>query len=150
MQTYWKYIKPIPGFKGAVLRLHLLTGGLRIQQLVSLKSVNIRGDEITLFDTKGRPGNEPRPYTTPLLPLAMQALKDCNCAGEYALSTNNGQTHLAATTLSVGRVMQLAIEFQTLMQKEFAVAQKICSQNINSIKKYVAFVIAWCQRYSKP
>jgi hypothetical protein len=30
----------------------------------------------------------------------MQALKDCNCAGEYALSTNNGQTHLAATTLS--------------------------------------------------
>jgi hypothetical protein len=72
MLIYWKHIKVMPDFKGAVLRLHLLTGGLRIKQLVLLKNSFILADEMTLFDTKGRPGSEPRPYTTPLLPLAMQ------------------------------------------------------------------------------
>lgn len=100
MLIYWKCIKRIPGFEGAVLRLHLLTGGLRIKQFVLLKSIFIRNSNITLFDIKGRPGGEPRPYTTPLLPLAKQALEDCRPIGEYALSTNGGQTHLAATTLS--------------------------------------------------
>lgn len=97
---YWQCINVIPGFEGAVLRLHLLTGGLRIKQLVLLKNINIHEAAITLFDTKGRPGSEPRPYTTPLLPLAKQALEDCKPTGEYALSTSSGQTHLAATTLS--------------------------------------------------
>ena len=32
MLVYWSCIKDIAGFKGAMLRLHLLTGGLRIQQ----------------------------------------------------------------------------------------------------------------------
>ena len=100
MKIYWQCITIIPGFEGAVLRLHLLTGGLRIKQLVLLKNSFIRGNEITLFDTKGRPGSEPRPYTTPLLPLARRALDDCYPTGEYALSTSGGQTHLAATTLS--------------------------------------------------
>lgn len=55
---------------------------------------------MTLLDIKGRPGGEPRPYTTPLLPLAKQALEDCNPTGYYALSTSGGKTHLAATTFS--------------------------------------------------
>jgi integrase len=100
MLIYWRHIKNIPDFKGAVLRLHLLTGGLRIKQLVLLKNSFILAYEMTLFDTKGRPGSEPRPYTTPLLPLAMQALDDCKPNGTYALSTNGGHTPLAATTLS--------------------------------------------------
>ncbi len=100
MLTYWRCIKATPGFEGAVLRLHLLTGGLRIKQLVLLKNSFIRDDAITLFDTKGRPGSHPRPYTTPLLPLSKQALDACKPQGEFALSTKGGQTHLAATTLS--------------------------------------------------
>jgi hypothetical protein len=35
LRTYWQAIKPMPGFIGSVLRLHLLTGGKRIEQLVS-------------------------------------------------------------------------------------------------------------------
>lgn len=100
MLTYWRCIKTTPGFEGAVLRLHLLTGGLRIKQLVLLKNSFIRDGAITLFDTKGRPGSDPRPYATPLLPLSTKALEECKPVGEYALSTCGGRTHLAATTLS--------------------------------------------------
>ena len=100
MLTYWRCIKTIPGIEDAVLRLHLLTGGLRIKQLVLLKNSYIQDGAMTLFDAKGRPGSEPRPYETPLLPLSKKALEECKPLGEYALSTSGGQTHLAATTLS--------------------------------------------------
>jgi hypothetical protein len=39
------------------LRLHLLTGGQRIEQLVTLKTAKVAETEITLFDGKGRPAN---------------------------------------------------------------------------------------------
>lgn len=111
LRAYWQTIKFMPGFKGAVLRLHLLTGAQRIEQLVNLKTCDVTGDTITLFDGKGRPGKAPRPHTIPLIPFAVSALQDCNPQGTYALSTDEkdtrksgtatkGETHLAATTLS--------------------------------------------------
>lgn len=100
LRRYWKIIKTMPGFKGAVLRLHLLTGGQRIEQLVNLKTSDVATKSIQLFDGKGRPGKAPRPHLVPLIPLAEEALKNCKPQGIYALSTDNGVTHLAATTLS--------------------------------------------------
>lgn len=112
LRTYWQTIKPIPGFVGAVLRLHLLTGGQRIEQLVNLTTSNATATAITLYDGKGRPGKAPRPHTVPLIPLAAAALLDCKPQGVYALSTDEdgtrkdgtttkrGETHLSATTLS--------------------------------------------------
>ena len=100
LRSYWKTIKPMPGFIGAVLRLHLLTGGQRIEQLVNLTTNKVTGDTITLLDGKGRPGKAPRPHTVPLIPLAATALLDCNPQGVYALSTDGGVTHLSAITLS--------------------------------------------------
>ena len=100
LRSYWQTIKPMPGFVGAVLRLHLLTGGQRIEQLVNLTTSNATSNTITLLDGKGRPGKAPRPHTVPLIPLAAAALAECNPQGSYALSTDNGATHLAATTLS--------------------------------------------------
>ena len=73
----WQAIKRAPGFKGAALRLHLLTGGQRIEQLVNLHSSNVEVDSILLFDGKGRPGKPPRPHTVPLIPAAAAALLDC-------------------------------------------------------------------------
>lgn len=104
LRNYWTIIKNMPGFKGAVLRLHLLTGGQRIEQLVNLRTENVRGDSITLFDGKGRPGKPPRPHTVPLIPQAAAALLECRPQGAYALSTDKGTTHLAATTLSAWAV----------------------------------------------
>jgi integrase len=100
LRAYWQAIHDLPGFKGAVLRLHLLTGGQRIEQLVNLRTADISAESILLFDGKGRPGKAPRPHTVPLTREAARALKDCEPAGVYALSTDGGGTHLAATSLS--------------------------------------------------
>jgi integrase len=104
LRTYWQIIGEIPGLKGAVLRLHLLTGGQRIEQLVNLKTANTSRDSITLHDAKGRPGKPPRPHTVPLIPAAAAALRECEPGGHFALSTDGGDTHLAATTLSAWAV----------------------------------------------
>ncbi len=104
LRTYWHAIRPLAGFRGAVLRLHLLTGGQRIEQLVSLKTINVAIDSVLLYDGKGRPGKPPRPHTVPLIPAAAASLLDCLPEGEYALSTDHGTTHLAATTLSAWAV----------------------------------------------
>lgn len=100
LRSYWQTIKPIRGFVGAALRLHLLTGGQRIEQLVNLNTSDVTANAFTLYDGKGRPGKAPRPHTVPLIPLAAAALLECKPEGVYALSTDNGVTHLAATTLS--------------------------------------------------
>ncbi|MDU7586550.1 MAG: integrase [Acidovorax sp.] len=104
LRTYWQAIKALPGIRGAVLRLHLLTGGQRIEQLVNLRTENVSGDSIMLFDGKGRPGKPPRPHTVPLIPQAAAALLECKPQGAYAISTDKGVTHLAATTLSAWAV----------------------------------------------
>lgn len=100
LRIYWRAIKNAPGFKGAALRLHLLTGGQRIEQLVNLRTVNVSKDAVLLFDGKGRPGKPLRPHTVPLTPEAARAMVACEPSGEYALSTDGGATHVAATTLS--------------------------------------------------
>jgi integrase len=100
MRRYWRQIETMLNFKGAVLRLHMLTGGQRIEQLVRLRTKHIGAAEILLFDGKGRPGKGVRENPIPLLPAAAAALTDCEPTGEFALSTDGGDTHLAATTLS--------------------------------------------------
>lgn len=100
MRLYWRNIKDLGGFPGAVLRLHLLTGGQRIEQFVRLKTVDCQTKSIKLLDLKGRPGKGPREHIIPLLPAATRSLAECGPKGEYALSTTDGNTHIAGTTLS--------------------------------------------------
>ena len=52
LRTYWRLIDQLPGLAGRCLRLHLLTGGQRIEQLVRLRWADVRADSITLFDTQ--------------------------------------------------------------------------------------------------
>lgn len=100
LRTYWQAIKPIDGFPGALLRLHLLTGGQRLEQLVNLLTQDATDDAITLYDGKGRPGKPARPHSIPLTHDAAVALIECEPAGQYALSTDSGRTHVSAATLS--------------------------------------------------
>ena len=100
MQRYWAAIRDVSGFKGALLRLHLLTGGQRIEQLVNLRAADIHADRVVLHDSKGRPGQQPRPHTVPLTTPARAALLACEPGNPHALSTDGGTTHVAATTLS--------------------------------------------------
>jgi integrase len=53
LRIYWQAIKTVPGFRGAVLRLHLLTDGQRFEQLVNLRTENVTDNSIMLFDGKG-------------------------------------------------------------------------------------------------
>lgn len=98
--TYWQTIKNVPGLRGAVIRLHLLTGGQRIQQLVALLTADITKEHITLYDGKGRPGNDARQHIVPLIPAARKALDEAGPVGLFALSTDNGKTHISNATLS--------------------------------------------------
>ena len=100
LRLYWQSIRNLNSFKGAVLRLHLLTGGQRIAQLVRLRTQDIDRAAFKIYDGKGRPGKPPRAHFVPLIPDAAKALKDCKPAGGYALSTDGGETHIAPTTLS--------------------------------------------------
>lgn len=104
MRTYWRAIRDLPGFKGALLRLHMLSGGQRIEQLVNLRTANIADDLILLHDGKGRPGRPPRPHMLPLTKDIAKALTECAPAGDFALSTDGGDTHVAATSLSAWAV----------------------------------------------
>jgi integrase len=100
MRAYWKLIKDVPGLRGGLLQLHLLTGGQRIEQLVRLRTADIQKDHIVLFDTKGRPGHGAREHWVPLTKEAKAALRRCAPRGVYALSTDGGSTPVAGTTLS--------------------------------------------------
>lgn len=100
LRAYWQAIKKEQGIKGAALRLHLLSGGQRIEQLVNLKNVNVTATAFTIFDAKGRPGHEPRAHAVPLVSAAAKAMKELKNGKEYTLSTDGGETPLSAMTLT--------------------------------------------------
>lgn len=100
MVQYWQIIKDVPGHIGAALRLHLLTGGQRVAQLVRLRSEDVQSDTITLYDNKGRPGAGARPHTLPLVTEAKKAVDQLNSGGQFVISTDGGRTHVAATTIA--------------------------------------------------
>jgi integrase len=83
-----------------MLRLHLLTGGQRIQQLARLRWDEVTDADITLRDTKGRPGQGPRAHRIPLIEGAKAALRTLGRNGEYVLSTTGGRKPVSAVTLT--------------------------------------------------
>ncbi|MBM3370419.1 MAG: integrase family protein [Betaproteobacteria bacterium] len=103
LRAYWGVVDKIKGQKGGVLKLHLLSGGQRIEQLLRLKAEDVKQDHLVLWDIKGRPGREPRPIDLPLLPWIREALAEARCTcknGFFVLSTDSGATHIANTTLN--------------------------------------------------
>ncbi|PKO62873.1 MAG: integrase, partial [Betaproteobacteria bacterium HGW-Betaproteobacteria-17] len=102
MKAYWKLIVDRPGIESAALRLHLLTGGQRIEQFIRLKWADVGNDAITLFDGKGRPSQGARPHQVPLVSLAATELKRLEREGEYVFSTTKGEKPISARTLTGG------------------------------------------------
>ena len=114
LRHYWKSIKELKSFGGAVLRLHLLTGGQRIEQFVKLLVEDVKAESITLLDGKGRPGKPPRKHVIPLIPAAIKALSDIKGAAQrytvsaeqvglpriFAISNDGGVSHVSASSFS--------------------------------------------------
>ena len=100
MRIYWSIIKDVPNVKGIALRLHLLTGAPRVEQLVKANIKSLKDGYLELMDAKGRPGKGPRPHAVPLVGRAMDDVKSLTLKGEFLMSTDDGDSHIAATTLS--------------------------------------------------
>jgi integrase len=100
LRTYWRLIAKLPGLHGRCLRLHLLTGGQRIEQLVRLRWADVRADSITIYDTKGRPGRGARMHTVPIVKAAVRDLQSFERAGDHVFSTTKGVKPISGTTLS--------------------------------------------------
>jgi hypothetical protein len=99
LRRYWQLLQPVEGFKGAVLRLHLLTGGQRVKQLAQLLTANIQEHSFAIIDRKGR-GAIARLHKLPFTPLVREQLRLCQPTGRYALSTGDGTTHVDPETLT--------------------------------------------------
>ena len=100
LKTYWQIIKKLPGHRGSVLRLHLLTGGQRVHQFVKLRWVHTGVETFTIFDAKGRPGQGPRPHVLPLLRKAASVVQEFERQGEYVMTTTKGRRPIDATTVT--------------------------------------------------
>jgi len=100
LKTYWQLIRKLPGLRGSVLRLHLLTGGQRVHQFVKLRWVDATTDTFTIFDAKGRPGQGPRSHVLPLLRKAVSTMQEFERQGEYVMTTTKGRCPIGATTVT--------------------------------------------------
>lgn len=99
LRTYWQVLQTVEGVQGVALRMHLLSGGQRVAQLMRLLDAEVSGDAITIYDGKGRPGKPPRPHTIPVTKALKKELDACTGSSPYRLSTDGGKTHIAAGNL---------------------------------------------------
>lgn len=96
LREYWKLID-VPGKEAAFLRLHLLSGGQRLGQLIRLKRPDVKRNVLILEDTKGRSGNV-RHILVPLIPATAKALKEFASDEEFVFSVSPGR-HISMTTV---------------------------------------------------
>ena len=73
LRTFWSIAQATEGTTGALMKLHILTGGQRIAQLLRLRREDVHADHIVLHDPKGRRA-EARRHAVPLLDDAKAAL----------------------------------------------------------------------------
>lgn len=102
LRTYWGILKNLPGTEGKALRLHLLTGGQRIEQLLRLTKSQVKGDAITLIDAKGPTAEAPRVHKLPVLPSArsdLDALVAAATEAEFVFSTSKGKRKISNMTM---------------------------------------------------
>lgn len=102
LRAYWRIVKDLPGTEGKALRLHLLTGGQRIEQLLRLTKQQVNGNEVTLIDAKGPTDEAPRLHKLPVLPAAkldLESLMGSATEGEFVFSTGKGKRKVSNMTL---------------------------------------------------
>lgn len=102
LRRYWKAIKGLEGVKGCTLRLHVLLGGQRIEQLLRARVSDVRDGMLRLVDSKGSAKRPPREHFIPLLGMAVQDVAELSrgkAPGAFLFSTDGGKTAVASRTL---------------------------------------------------
>ena len=110
LASYWKRIAAMDDAYGAMMRLHLLTGGQRREQLARIQRAdnNAKASTLRLWDGKGR-RSEPREHLLPLLPEAQAAISSmAGAAGPYLFTTKQGAEAASPAMLdhAIARVSQ--------------------------------------------
>jgi integrase len=98
LQAYWRALKNENGVTGAALRLQLLLGGQRIQQLARLTAYDVNDEELQLVDRKGK-RVEPRIHLLPITRPVQAELSQLPKKG-FVLSSDDGETAMHSTSLS--------------------------------------------------
>ena len=103
LRAYWTRIAKMRGAAGAALRVHLLSGGQRVEQLARLTTADYDGDTrtIRLRDGKGR-RKVARDHHVPLIPAAVEAIEAMlgGAAGEYLFTFTSGVKPATPAALS--------------------------------------------------
>lgn len=104
LRAYWNAIEGMDTPHGAMMRLHLLTGAQRMEQLSRLTVADLDADQsaITLWDGKGR-RKKPRRHVVALIPDAMQALaamRGDDPAGPHLFTVSRGASAAVPHTLA--------------------------------------------------
>lgn len=118
LAAYWARIAAQDDAYGAMLRLHLLTGGQRREQLARLTRDDWHGEVITLWDGKGR-RRELREHKLPLLPEAVEAIQAmAGDKGDFLVTADKGRTAASASVLdhACGRVGAAMVEAGELLR----------------------------------
>lgn len=103
LREFWKRLQKIEGIAADAIKVQVLTGGQRWQQLLraTVDDFDEAGATLTLKDTKGR-RQQPRAHVVPLVPDALAILKErakiARELGSPWLFTTDGETHVAEST----------------------------------------------------
>ncbi|MDT8439585.1 MAG: hypothetical protein RQ729_11315 [Wenzhouxiangellaceae bacterium] len=98
LQAYWRRLASVPGVVGITLRLHVLTGGQRIAQLLRVTRGDVHGDSLVLHDAKGRRAT-PRVHRIPLIAPARAEIARIGGHLPYLFSRNGGVDSITPATL---------------------------------------------------
>lgn len=100
LRRYWRLIEHEPGLSGAALRLHLLSGGQRIEQLLRLRWTDVKDGMLLLQDIKGKNGSrQPREHAVPILP-ALRASMDATPRLGAHVTTTDGRVSASSETMT--------------------------------------------------
>lgn len=102
MQAYWQALRKVPGAKGAMLRLHILSGGQRPAQLCRLLRAQVHDKHFVLIDNKGRRA-QPRSHEVPIteaMRRELDVLLAASTDGPHLFTASSGKTPIAAQALS--------------------------------------------------
>lgn len=118
LAAYWTRIAAMHDTYGAMMRLHLLTGSQRREQLARVLTADYdaRAHTLRLWDRKGR-RKKPREHLLPLLPEAEEAIEYmAGTAGPYLFTATQGAAPATPAILdhAIARVSALMVDAKEL------------------------------------
>lgn len=117
----WDWLRRVDGVDGAIVRLHVLLGGQRVQQLAraTVRELDREAGLLVLWDGKGR-REQPRKHVVPVIPAALAELDTlrANPTGPYLFTVDGGASpaDYSAFAHRLGKVVERMVTFNALAE----------------------------------